>query len=174
MDDVMASIRRIIRSEKTSDSDTSRTASASDAEIVEDDPAAEAQEPFSLTPDMRVDQSGDAVKSADEAVREFPQAAEAQAAAEAAQEAEEEQADAPDATQEAEVTPPPAPVSMVTDDEPKEEPAEQSVMLDEAAIESMIRRVLREELMGEIGQNISANVTRMIETEVTRRLTGPK
>lgn len=53
-------------------------------------------------------------------------------------------------------------------------PSSDGVMLDEAALESMVRRILREELMGEIGQNISSNVTRMIETEVARRLTGPK
>ncbi|MEM1277807.1 MAG: hypothetical protein AAGH74_14885 [Pseudomonadota bacterium] len=55
------------------------------------------------------------------------------------------------------------------DAEPPAEPVN-ALALDEAALEAMIKRVINEELMGEIGQNISANVQRLIEAEVARRL----
>lgn len=143
MDDVMASIRRIIRSERAAEPETEKESFATDAEVVDEvaNEPAEKAEPFSLTDDMRVEEEGSSQPE----------------------------------TEPADTAPVPGPGSggEITTAEP-EAPEQPAVSLDESAIEDMIRRVLREELMGEIGQNISANVTRMIETEVTRRLTGPK
>ncbi|MEM6677330.1 MAG: hypothetical protein AAF675_05615 [Pseudomonadota bacterium] len=48
-----------------------------------------------------------------------------------------------------------------------------AVIMDESALEDMIRRVIRSELMeGDLGRNISANVQRMIEDEIARKMLG--
>lgn len=154
MDDVMASIRRIIRSERSAEPETTKESFASDAEVVDEtaEVSPEANEPFSLTEDMRVEDSeAEAPKPEHDDAASIPPTPEVA------------EPEVPQATS----------VGEVTTAEP-DMPQQNAVSLDESAIEDMIRRVLREELMGEIGQNISANVTRMIETEVTRRLTGPK
>lgn len=161
MEDVLASIRRIIRAEKAPEPTPdppvkltpgpSEEAAAKSAPAPEPQPAAEAApepqgdaEPLALTPEMMV-RAEPAENPLFEEVEPEPEPVE----------------DAPAAALPAEVD---------ADAEGKRSP----MVMDEAVVEAMIRRVLHEELMGEIGQNISANVQRLIETEVTRRLPPPK
>ncbi|MEM7236537.1 MAG: hypothetical protein AAF501_01750 [Pseudomonadota bacterium] len=217
MDDVMASIRRIIRSEKSAEPEPTRPTLQSDVPVpAPPEPEAE-EEVFSLTTDM-MEEVEDAVEAdvepdvddgpadfdpatlrnlagvptAEKAVEMPPLRADPEPEPEPVASVEAVEPDALDPEPEPEAGPevepepeieagpdaqtvpvvPLAQGDVVT--EPAEDAEPEAVMLDEAALESMVRRILREELMGEIGQNISANVTRMIETEVSRRLTGPK
>lgn len=153
MDDVLASIRRIVRSETPANGEPGAEEPPASAPVAED-------ETFSLTPDMRVDtvpqddpwssplrEVGDAADEVMESVEDT--AAHVEEAAESLVE---------------EVVPAPA-------EEPDAAAEEDSLVIDEAALEQMIRDVIRDELVnGEIGRNISVNVQRMIEAEIAKAM----
>ncbi len=186
MDDVLASIRRIIGADKKDGYDDmpepdligrDEPPLALGAPIAEGDPAKtrapeaapsasapDAPDPLSLTPNMRVDFS--------KLTEEDPPRPEPAA-----------------------VAPPPPSAPAMPEPEP-ELADEEAVVIDEAALEDMIRRivreeiaereagaeadaaerreemrqVVREELMGPTGQNISRNVQKMIQAEVAKLL----
>lgn len=155
MDDVLASIRRIVRAEKDPETlqdaqviqETAKTMEPAVAEIVEE------SVPLELTPDMRM-----------------------------SPEEPEEAASSADVVEPVE---PVAPVAMdVPSDVPSEEAAEfdpdmirdmvRDVVMEQLAGadgDKLIRDVIRNELTaGEIGANISKNVLRLIQSEVGKAL----
>ncbi|MEL6476941.1 MAG: hypothetical protein AAFR17_06395 [Pseudomonadota bacterium] len=171
MDDVLASIRRIIRSDKGPAAEAASPAKPSSPgpqspppsparnPAVEVAAADSASEPLTLTPDMMVGGSSTdpAPTSAQPSMPSPPKPAQ----------------DLPPRAPEpaATVAPlqPAQPASaMPAIAEPQQ--ASAPLVLDEAAVEGMVRRVLHEELMGQIGQNISANVQRMIEAEIAKHV----
>lgn len=174
MDDVLASIRRIIGAEKKDGYDdmpeSGDSAAAQDpltlgAPIRRGDPEklrAEVADPLSLTPNMRVDFSK---LTQEEGTRIAPPAG---------------------------VPMPPPPAREPAPRFEPEEADDDAVVIDEAALEDMIRRIVREELDaraaeaddsedamrrivreelgGETGQAISRNVLRLIQSEVAKLL----
>lgn len=167
MDDVLASIRRIIRSDKGPGADISapKPPSAAPEPAPSSEPADNA--PLALTPDMMVSTSADSDQKkpeTDNAPLPFTSAAPTSDVSPSSG-----QVMAQPVPADPEKTVVPAPVAPESTAPVVAAPqASAPLVLDEAAIEGMVRRVLHEELMGQIGQNISANVQRMIEAEVAK------
>lgn len=158
MDDVLASIRRIIRAEKEQPTGSAMPGaqSAMTAEPVPEPAQATSEpEPMPLTFDMVVEEETD--NSPAPAENAEPTPVPEEPAADLPEAAEEPALEEPLALDEATI--------IATSEEPQPAPA-----LDEAAIEEIVKRVLHEALMGEIGQNISANVKQLVETEVAKQL----
>lgn len=154
MDDVLASIRRIVRAEK--DPEAVEEAVTPSADIMPAAPAAEEAAPLALTPDMRMTEEA---VIADSPVAEpvAETAIDPMAATMAAATAD----------------PVPAPVA------PPLDPAMIGDMVREIVMEQLsgpdgdklIRNVIKDELYsGEIGQNISKNVLALIQSEVGKAL----
>ena len=157
----MASIRRIIRSEKAAEPETQPEqpsspdpATAPAAGTAAPDAAPQGasddvlpltpemmEEPLPLTPEMQADTADPAPEAG---AGEMPSALAGETM--------------------------PVPAASSSAPAPHDQGGGDALVLDEAAIEAMIRRVLQEELMGPIGQNISTNVQRMIEAEIARRM----
>lgn len=147
MDDVLASIRRIVTSEKNG-------TPAEDAVVAEDAPEAPASdEPLALTPDMRTD-AADEIPSDDEAPAVEADTGVADAGLAATETAQKVTA-MPDASELEDL------VRTIV----REEIEKLGFNAD------MIRNVLTEELTtGETGNNISTNVMRLIQAEVGKAL----
>ncbi len=196
MDDVLASIRRIIGAEKKGGYDDLPAADQPGEEPLalgtpiregnpekargpEPAPTEPAADPLSLTPNMRVDFSKLTEDGPAEPVRPEPAAAEpAPGPLGAAPMPEQigagpaEPAEAPVHEDEAVVIDEAALEEMIRRIVREEIDARMGAAADEAAArEDDMRRVVREELMGETGQNISRNVQKMIQAEV-KRLSG--
>ena len=189
MDDVLASIRRIIRSDKSVSeaANSSETAPGDDpvkrrlarSDTVQTAPAGDAQAAVSTGA-----REAGTMQPGSKSSATGPGTARPAAANPAAQDAPlsltpDMMVSAPPLPQQtiAQSAPPPAQQPEATAPAPavvEQKPAPAPLVLDEAAIEGMVRRVLHEELMGQVGQNISANVQRMIEMEVAKLLPKPK
>lgn len=150
MDDVLASIRRIVRAEKEPDSaaitsggygTTSRTSHAR--------PRGDEQ-PLALTPDMRTDAGVE-----DAEIVDRPEEARIATAAE-------------------EVVVPPAPAAPAMPDRDALKAMVREILLEELTgpeVTGAVRGMIRDELTnGEIGGNISQNVLRLIQTEIEKAL----
>jgi hypothetical protein len=148
MDDVLASIRRIVRAEKEG-----AVASVSGEGPHEDIGAAsDGEEPLVLTPEMRTDAGAGAAGTG------APTA--------------ERAADMSEAT----YMPGAAPEEAVHDREALRAMLRELLReeLSGGAAEESVRGILRDELTsGEIGSNISQNVLRMIRAEVAKALRAP-
>lgn len=144
MDDVLASIRRIVRAEKEPDAEA--VGGAADDGGLPDEFRAGADEPLALTPDMRMHESGgDAVEP--EAIARPAGSARSTASTGAA---------APDRET----------LRRMVREVLLEE-------LTSGAAEGAVRGLVRDELMnGEIGGNISQNVLRLIQSEIAKALEG--
>lgn len=142
MDDVLASIRRIVRAEKDPEAAQEVTETVGEATVDATVAPAESA-PLALTPDMRV-----ADEAAEDMVGEMPPVAETLESLE------------PDVAPAA---------SMAMDPEMLRAMVREVVMEELAGADGdqLIRKVIREELVtGDIGANISKNVMRLIRTEV--------
>ena len=158
MDDVLASIRRIVRAEKDPETlqdaqviqETAMTMEPAVAEVVEE------SVPLELTPDMRM--------------------------------SPEEPEEAEEATSSVDVVEPVEPVAPVAMDAPSDVPSEEVAEFDPDMIRDMVREIVMEQMAGadadklmrdvirneltagEIGANISKNVLRLIQSEVGKAL----
>ena len=147
MDDVLASIRRIVRAEKDPEAagDISETSAGGYSGA---DAGADEDMPLELTPDMRTD-----AEAAAESAASDPAPAPASAPA-----------DAPEmAASAAAALDPDALKTMVRDAVMEQLSGDQGAEL--------VRNILRDELMsGEIGNNMSQNVMRLIQAEVSKAI----
>lgn len=149
MDDVLASIRRIVRAEK--EPDAGPVGAPADDGDLPDEVRAAIDEPLALTPDMRMESAdGDAVEP--EAIA---RPAESARSAESA-------------------SPPTASAGAAAPDRETLRRMVREILLDEltsGAVEDAVRDIIRDELMnGEIGRNISQNVLGLIQSEVAKAL----
>lgn len=153
MDDVLASIRRIVRSEKEPVSESAPTATDVGTAAETDEGAADA--PLELTPSMRMD---DYVEDQDAPVKEDQD--------EPVEDATIVQPDPP------EMADVPAAPAISTD--------EIRTMVREVVLEQLsgddagrlVRDIIKDELVnGEIGSNISNNVMALIQSEIAKAVT---
>ena len=148
MDDVLASIRRIVRAEKDPEAagDISETSAGGYSGA---DAGADEDMPLELTPDMRTDAEAAAESAASDPAPAAPASA---------------PADAPEmAASAAAALDPDAVKAMVRDAVIEQLSGDQGAEL--------VRNILRDELMsGEIGNNMSQNVMRLIQAEVSKAI----
>ena len=150
MDDVLASIRRIVRAEKEPDAET--TGGTPDDGDLRDDFRARPDEPLALTPDMRM-RGGDDGRNGGgvepEAIARPAGTAWSAAAT-------------------------PAGSTAAAPDRETLRRMVREILLEEltsGAADGAVRGIIRDELMnGEIGGNISQNVLRLIQSEIARAL----
>lgn len=156
MDDVLASIRRIVRSEK----EPAEADVASEVADLATDAAAEtmdaADAPLELTPDMRLD---DAPETSTPDHMSVPPAINPAMDPPPSSETQMESSTVPGGT-----------AVATSDDEIRE--IVRAVLLEELkgdAFADIVRSILRDELYtGETGSNISQNVMTLIETEIAK------
>ena len=146
MDDVLASIRRIVRSERQPDIEDAET--AEDAEI-----AGEGDSPLALTPEMMSDEEDDAEESRTGGAVSFVSAPESPA-------------------DDGHATAAPAAAAVPGPSDAQIRQIVREVIREELTggdAAGLVREIIKAELTtGEIGANISRNVLRLIRSEVAK------
>ena len=154
MDDVLASIRRIVRSDVPPNEEEGTQSAHAEREQTPPAPMPE-EEPLDLTQDMRLEDTRPADPLENMADRLESRTSDYTAT--------DYTMDQPGYTP-PEPTPIPAPPAAA---------APAGLPFDEATLEQMIRDVIKDELVnGDIGRNISQNVQRMIQDEIARAMKG--
>lgn len=155
MEDVLASIRRLV--------DTAPESRAKPERPARDTaPSAAEAEPLVLTPEMRVDTPPPEPAIITEPAEFTPAVPQSPDTAATPEEAAEPEAAAPAGEAE-------APVVAEIIPDPVETPVPVAAPgLTEADVETIVRRVIREELEGPLGQVLSDNLRALIATEISR------
>ncbi|MEM6624017.1 MAG: hypothetical protein AAF674_17475 [Pseudomonadota bacterium] len=173
MDDVLASIRRIVHGDRNAPASAASGTTADGGESAPEPPdagqaAVSDDVPLELTPDMRTDGADPDQQAADPAP-------EAPVETPVEEPAPPEEMAGPDPQPAPAEAAPPADEGMAIDPDQLRDMVRGAVMeaLNGDQGDALIRGVIRDELVnGEIGGNISQNVMRLIQSEVSKALKG--
>lgn len=155
MDDVLASIRRIVRAEKepATSAETVDVSPETPPTPAPDGAPATEMEPLALTPDMRLEVEAEAAEAQSLRLQPVPPVVPA---------AEVPVPEAPTET---------APLAPSADELRDLVRAVVQEELKSNAVDGLVRDIIRNELtQGEIGSNISQNVLRLIQSEISKAM----